>query len=465
MSKKESGDRIQIQREVLAETVAGEIRQREEEGYDVSVIREAYPDPAGLSKADLEAVCAKLGTLEMRADFLYEEPSDWDGIVAARPGPLVDMDTDLVDGDLFDRLHGAWLGKCVGCVLGKPCEMLTGEQIAFWLKKADAYPLDDYFPDLDGTSELPDWLAARLALLKGRGKGRREVEGWPHDTLRGEITMVGPHEGIDYSVVRLELVEVFGLDFAAGDIAKRQTSRIPYRRLRIPERAAYHNTADGLEPPETATWLNPYRETVSATTRADVWAFVYPGQPGKAVELAFRDASWTHTKNGIYGELFAAAMISAAFSTSDVEAVVRVGLQAIPERSRLAEAVRCVIGWHDEQKEWETAWAEVDRVYGHYEWAHTIPNVCWIVLGLLYGEGDFETSVAITVMCGMDTDATAATVGSVLGTMQESHGIPEKFGAPLNDRVESSVAGVGTVRISEFARRSLDVVRGLGTNP
>ena len=84
------------------------------------------------------------------------------------------------------------------------------------------------------------------------------------------------------------------------------------------------------------------------------------------------------------------------------------------------------------------------------------------MLGLLYGEGDFEKSVTTTVMCGMDTDSTAATVGSVLGAMHESHRIPEKFKAPLNDRVETST---GVVRISELARRTLDVVRHLGTNP
>ena len=435
---------VEMGQEAIAERVAGEIRQRDEEGFDVSAIREDYPDPAGLSQADLEVVYEKLTQVEMRADFPYVEPSDWDGIVASATGPLVDMDTDLVDGDLFDRLHGAWLGRCVGYMLGKPCEMLTREQIAVWLKEADAYPLADYFIDLAVTSDTPSWLAERLSLLHGPA-GRDELLDWRPDTLRGLISRAVRNRNIDYPIARLGFVETFGLNFTAFDIAESLIS-------------------GGFVPQGTTACDNPNRETIAATMQADVWAFVLPGRPGNATELAFRDASCTHTKNGIYGELLAAAMISAAFSTSDVDEVVRIGLQAIPEQSRLAEAVGSVIEWHAEHESWERTWAEVARVYGHYDSTHTIPNVCWIVLGLLYGEGDFEKSVTTTVMCGMDTDSTAATVGSVLGTMYESHGIPEKFNAPLNDRVESSVAGTGSVRISELARRTLDVVRELGTN-
>lgn len=427
----------------MAETVAREIRQRAEEGFDVSSIRKDYPDPAGLTSADLEVVYEKLTQSEMLADFPYVEPSDWDGILAAAPGPLADMDTDLVDGDLFDRLHGGWLGRCVGCMLGKPCDGLTREQIAVWLKQADAYPLADYFPDLEMTPDTPNWLAERLSQLRGPAH-HGELEEWQPDTLRGHVSRAVRNDNIDYPIMRLDFVETFGLNFTTNDITESLTG------------------GQSVVPVGTTVCENPNRETIAATMQADVWAYVYPGRPGKAAELAFRDASLTHTKNGIYGELFAAAMISAAFSTSDVTEVVQIGLEAIPERSRLAEAVRNVTGWHEQHEDWESTWAEVDQVYGHYDWTHTIPNVCWIVLGLLYGKGEFDRSVGLSVMCGMDTDSTAATIGSVLGTMHESHGIRDKFRAPLSDQVETST---GRVRISELARRTLDAVRQLGTNP
>jgi hypothetical protein len=326
---------VEMGQEAMAERVAGEIRQRDEEGFDVSAIREDYPDPAGLSQADLEVVYEKLKQSEMRVDFPYEEPSDWDGIVASATGPLVDMDTDLVDGDLFDRLHGAWLGRCVGYMLGKPCEMLTREPIAVWLKEAGAYPLAEYFPDLAVTSDTPNWLTECLSLLDGPDH-RSELEEWQQETLQGRISRAVRNRNIDYPFARLGFVETFRLKFTAFDIAESLIS-------------------GGFVPQGTTACDNPNRETIAATMQADVWAFAFPGRPEDATELAFRDASCTHTKNGIYGELLAVAMISAAFSTNDLEEVVRIGLQAIPMQSRLAEAVGSVIEWHGQYENWEQA--------------------------------------------------------------------------------------------------------------
>ena len=89
----------------------------------------------------------------------------------------------------------------------------------------------------------------------------------------------------------------------------------------------------------------------------------------------------------------------------------------------------------------------------------------WGLPTVIYGGGDFVRSVGVTVMCGMDTDSTAATVGSILGVMKESHSLPEALTGPLNDRVESFVVRNGDCRISDLARRTLDVVRRLGMNP
>ena len=449
----------------LAEIVALEFRQRDEEGGDVRSVRERYPDLVGLGEAELIACYEALQESEERPGFEYVEPSDWEGIQEAAPGGFETLDTDLVDGDLFDRLHGGWLGRCVACMLGKPCEILSKSEIEHWLKQGDAYPLSDYFPRVRIHDHSPDWLKERFGLIEGWTKGRRHHEDWRPDTLRGSITRMVRDDDIDYPIMRLDVLEDFGLSLTSADIAESFTYQLPYRRIWSAERCAYRNVVNNMTLPDTATYLNPHREAIGATTRADLWGYVFPGQPGLAVELAFRDAHWSHTKNGIYGELFAAAMISAAFSVSDVEEIVGIGLKAVPSGSRLAEAIRKVIEWRSQYEDWQDTWAKVNDTYGHFDWAHTIPNVCWIVMGLLYGKRDFEKSICLTVMCGMDTDSSAATVGSVLGVMRESHGIPDKFKDPLNDRVESFVVRNGDTRISELARRTLDVVRQLGTNP
>ena len=64
--------------------------------------------------------------------------------------------------------------------------------------------------------------------------------------------------------------------------------------------------------------------------------------------MAFRDASATHVKNGIYGAMFVAAMLAEAAVTDDVMTVIRAGLSVIPEKCRLRDDIERVIAWHAE---------------------------------------------------------------------------------------------------------------------
>lgn len=87
---------------------------------------------------------------------------------------------------------------------------------------------------------------------------------------------------------------------------------------------------------------------------------------------------------------------------------------------------------------------------------HTINNAALVMLGLLWGRGDFEKTITIAVMGGLDTDCNGATTGSVFGALVGCKALPHaNWIAPMNDTIGSAVVGSNNSRITDLARRSL----------
>ena len=150
------------------------------------------------------------------------------------------------------------------------------------------------------------------------------------------------------------------------------------------EKVAYRNFDLGIWPPHSALFRNPFREWIGAQIRADVFGYVAPGQPQKAAALAFQDASISHAKNGVYGEMFIAAMIAAAFAAEDANSIVDAGLGEIPKDSRLAVAIRATQAWCQQEMaasepKWQNVWENINEHYGHYHGVHTINNAAVVV--------------------------------------------------------------------------------------
>jgi len=168
-------------------------------------------------------------------------------------------------------------------------------------------------------------------------------------------------------------------------------------------------------------------------------------------------------KNGIYGEMFVAAMIAAAFVLVDPLAVVEAGLAEIPQRSRLYADMRETIEFCRAAGFKADAFEGVlDQIYqrwGHYHPVHTNNNAAIVVAALLLGGADFEKVITIAVMGGLDTDCNGATAGAIFGAMHGAGKIPVKWKAPLNDTLFSEISGYHPISITECARRSVAIAR------
>ncbi|GEJ99667.1 ADP-ribosylglycohydrolase family protein [Streptomyces sp. ATE26] len=354
---------------------------------------------------------------------------------------MSDLDTGP---DLADRVHGGWLGRIAGNMLGKPVEqgeVWTRERIDRYLREADALPLTDYLPEpadpADAAALRPEW----------------------RQCVRGRVRGSCRDDDVDYAVLGLHLLETHGFGFSTEQVGDLWLLRLPYLQTFTAERAAYRNLANGLKPPLTATYDNPYQEWIGALIRADVHGWTCPGDPRRAASLARRDAVLSHTGNGVYGAMWAAALIASAFTARDVREALQSALAVIPASSRLARTVRRVMSLHEARLSWEETLDTVSGETAGLGWIHTVPNAAVLTAGLLYGGGDFTRTVALTVRGGLDTDSNGATAGSVAGVMTGAAAIPARWTEPLRDTVRSAVFGFDGVRISALAERTVRLAR------
>lgn len=414
--------------------VPDEAEQLLHSGYPVkALLAEARMAAGRADYAVLADIARRLGSTP-RGPWPYLEPDDDETLVGlAGTLPVLPVPTAELDA----RIHGAWLGRCVGNTMGKPVEGLTAAEVRRYLTAAGQWPQTGYIPLLP---ELP----AGVSHLH---------ESAPFASA-GTFTDVPRDDDLDWTILGLHMLERYGHGLTTADIARSWLDLLPFTQTFTAERAAYRNLVRGIPAGHAATTGNPYREWIGALIRADIFGYVLPGNPGAAARRALVDARLSHVANGLYGELWAAALVSAAFATTDAAAALRVALAAVPAGSRLAEAQRRVLDLYADGRSAGDALAWVATDLGHYNWVHTVNNAALIATGLLWGK-TFVDAVALAISGGCDTDSTAATVGSVFGALHGRDAIPADLVGTTHLRVRSVIHGFDRVEIADLARRTL----------
>jgi ADP-ribosylglycohydrolase len=368
-----------------------------------------------------------------------DEPTEFDAIRASwSPPPALPT---VSRAALEDRIRGAWLGRAVGCLLGKPVEGVGRAGIREILKAAGRWPLADWFT----ARGLPEAIAARHPWNRAsRTTSLAEnIDGMPED------------DDLNYTMLALALIEERGRAFTTDDVADRWLKDLPGLRVFTAERAVYRNLLDGIEPVDAATVRNPYREWIGAQIRTDLYGWVCPGDPHAAAELAWRDARLSHTRNGVYGALFVAAMAAAACVAKDIEIVIAAGLSVVPPRSRLARSIGLGLDLARRAVPYDEA---IDQLYAAHDglhWVHVLNNAAVVAYTLAANGGDFSRSICAAVAAGWDTDSNGATVGGVVGAMRGASALPARWIAPLRGGIASSLRGFDGATFDALAVRTL----------
>jgi len=194
-----------------------------------------------------------------------------------------------------DKVYGCWLGKKAGGTLGAPLEGQRGPHRVSW------------YPEL------------------------RE----------------GANDDLELQLIWLEALERYGPALDSRILAERWLDCVFYNWDEYG--MAKTNLRLGLPPPLSGAYNNWFKDCTGAPIRSEIWACVAPGRPELAARLAYEDAIVDHAGGeGAYGEVFLAALESEAFVSGDVERLINVGLEAIPEECRVAKAVRDTLRWYGE---------------------------------------------------------------------------------------------------------------------
>ena len=186
-----------------------EIEQRIEEGAeDAARFKECAEQvkemPRGAARTAagaelLEQLCA----LENSQD--KDEPSDLPGIKAASAGePKEKAEAD------YDKIYGAWLGRCAGCLLGQPVEGWRRARINGLLKETGNLPLQNYI-----SSDIGPILREKYNVRDDGHAYGAEKTGWINN-----VSYMPEDDDTNYTLIALKLVEQYGRDFTPDDGGK-----------------------------------------------------------------------------------------------------------------------------------------------------------------------------------------------------------------------------------------------------
>jgi ADP-ribosylglycohydrolase len=419
-----------------------ELAQRAESGYDTAEVVALIVErggPEALDAAGAQHLLDLLEQVERRPDWAYVEPENLESIRAECDWPDGPEVVEL-DAAYSAAVRWAWTGRIAGNMLGKPVEGFSRETIRALLEQVGAWPLSDYFP----------------APAPGEESSTPYIPCWT-DTTRGRIDGSSRDDDVDYTILNLHVLRSFGADFSTDHVAATWLELLPYLQTYTAERVAVRNLVSGDIPTQAALTRNPYREFIGAAIRADVFGYVSPGDPGRAAELAYRDAALSHRANGVYSEMWCAALIAAAFAAPGPLAAIEESLRVVPRRSRLYEAVDDVRRSYVAGASWADVRDSIESRWGEYSWVHAVNNAAVVAAGVLYGAGDFGRTIALTVVAGLDTDSNGGTAGSV-GALLAGR-VDARWAEPLHDLVRSAVFGYDRSTITALAERTVEVAR------
>ena len=295
---------------------------------------------------------------------------------------------------LKDKIAGGWAGKMIGVTYGAPTE------------------------------------------FKAQGKTFDDSIKWKPSDVKGSIWQ----DDIYVQLTFLMTMDQYGIDAPAKKFQE-LFAKAGYMlwHANVQARKNYY---DSIFPPQSGhPDYNLHADDIDFQIEADYIGFMCPGMHATANQIADKIGHIMNYGDGVYGGVFVAALYSEAYFDNDISKIIDKALLSIPAESDYARIVNDVILLHQHYPaDWRAAWAELEAKWGKVQicGAGTTFNIdaklngAFIVMGLLYGDGDPAKTMEISTRCGQDSDCNPSNAMAVLGVIKGLSGLPAEYQAAVN---------------------------------
>ncbi len=305
---------------------------------------------------------------------------------------------------LKDKIKGGWAGQTIGVTFGGPYEF-----------RFQGTFIGDYQPLVWNDSLVKHNMLYNAGL---------------YDDLYMDLTFV-------------DVFEKYGLNAPLDSFANAYANA-GYMLWHANQSGRY-NILNGIKAPQSGAWQNnPHADCIDYQIESDFSGLMSPAMPNVASTISDKIGHIMNYGDGWYGGVYVGAMYALAFTSSNINFIVNEGLKTVPVQSEFYKCIHDVIDWHKQYpNDWKQTWLNVQR-----KWANDIGcpdgvfapfnidatvNAAYVVMGLLYGGGNFTKSMEIATRCGQDADCNPSTVGGILGAILGYDKIPTYWKRSLKE--------------------------------
>lgn len=311
-------------------------------------------------------------------------------------GDLTPVKSDV----LKDKIAGGWAGKMIGVTYGAPTE------------------------------------------FRAQGRTYEDSIKWKPSDIRGSLWQ----DDIYVQLSFLMAMDKYGIDAPAKKFQEMfALAGFPLWHANMQARKNYYDSI--FAPLSGSPEFNIHADDIDFQIESDYIGFMCPGMPATASAIADRIGRIMNYGDGVYGGIFVAALYSEAFLESDISLIIEKALLSIPAESDYHKAISDVILLHRQYpSDWRAAWMQLEGKWGDVDICGAGSrfnidaklNGAYIVMGLLYGEGDPVRTLEISTRCGQDSDCNPSNAMAVLGVINGFSGLPAEMQDGINAIADST---------------------------